>query len=153
MAPGLLQEKVDTIATPVGRLPYHSFFYQPPEKNADNVLYLLSYCDYPPGTMHSDSTALLAEFFQTTLAAAAEAVDGEVRYSDDIRIKKYPGKLWRIDYLDGKAVIKTRAYMVERRFYTIQAIMFYEHSLNPLSDRFIGSFRLLGIPSLKRWNP
>jgi len=143
LVPGPIKQKVDSIETRVGELAYHTFFHQAPGKDSENVLYMISYCDYPEGTLHSDSLELLNEFFQATMEAAASSVRGELIYADDTRLQRYPGKVWRIDYLNGKAVIKTRAYVVQQRYYTVQTIMLRSRSLNRASDKFLDSFRLL----------
>jgi hypothetical protein len=142
-APGEFIEKVDSIPTPVGKLAYHTFFYQPPQKDADNLLYMVSYCDYPEYSVHSDSLDLLDEFFQTTLDAATSSMRGELLYSDRIELQGYPGRIWRIDYLNGRAIVKTRAFLSGRRYFSLQTITLKEKSLNLSSDKFMDSFRLL----------
>jgi hypothetical protein len=104
---------------------------------------MVSYCDYPEGTFPADSTALLEEFFATTIEAATTAVDGEMIYTTDIQLKDHPGKFWRINYLDDKAVIKTKAYMVGDRYYAVQVISYQEGNINNAANRFFDSFRLL----------
>ncbi|RMG78204.1 MAG: hypothetical protein D6714_18500, partial [Bacteroidetes bacterium] len=120
LAPGAMTEKIDSIQTDVGTLAYHVFFHQSDNKDADNLFYMVSYCDYPAGSVHSDSTELLAPFFEATLESAAASVDGKLIYADDIRYDDYPGKFWRIDYLDGQAIIKTKAFLVKNRYYSLQ---------------------------------
>lgn len=142
-APAELIEKVDTIETAVGDLVYHTFYHQADIKKAENAMYMLSYVDYPAGAMHSDSTELLKDFFVETTNAAADAVNGELLYASESEINKFPGQVWRIDYLDGKAVIKTRAFMVNRRYYSLQTISLQERNLNRSSERFLDSFELL----------
>ena len=141
--PGSFTEKVDSLETEVGHLVYHTFFLQTDEKTADNLFYMVSYCDYPASVVFADSVGLAEELFQTTIESAAEAMKGSVAYSSDIQLDKYPGKQWRIDYLDGKAVIKNRAYLVGNRFYSLQTISFKEKSLNSDGTKFFDSFRLL----------
>lgn len=143
LLPGEMKEKLDTIPTSVGALAYHTFYYQPSEKNSDNLVYMVSFCDYPEFTIHSDSTELLREFFDATMDAARRSVRGELTYQDEIEQNGFPGRLWRIDYLDGKAVIKTKALVVGRRYYAVQTITFRNRSLNLSTDRFLDSFRLL----------
>lgn len=143
LAPGPLTEKVDTIGTAIGPIVYHTFFYRSEGEGPENFVYMLSYCDYPEGSVHSDSTQLLNEFFQTTIEAAAASVDGEIIYVDEVFQQDYPGRFWRINYRDDQAVIRTKAYIVKNRYYAIQTIMHRERSLNPASDRFLDSFRLL----------
>ncbi len=142
-SPGILDEKIDTIKTELGPLVYHTFFYQTNEKETDKQIFMVSYCDYPKGIIFADSIGLTDDFFQNSMDVAAESVEGEVRYSSDIQLDSYPGKLWRIDYLNGDAVIKTKAYLVDNRYYAVQTISFYDKNINSSTDRFFDSFRLL----------
>jgi len=144
LTPGDFTEKTDTVKTELGALEYHTFFYQVPnEQEAENLFYMVSYCDYPDFTVHSDSTDLLKEFFNTTIQAAVESVGGTLIYSADISIDNYPGKFWRIEYLKHKAVIKTKAYVVGQRYYALQTISYTKKSLNQSSDKFFNSFHLI----------
>ena len=144
LSPGVFQQQVDSIETPVGELAYHIFFYQPEAKDsADNLIYMLSYCDYPDFSLDADSTELLNEFFEATIESAVESVHGELAYASDRPYFDYPGRIWRIDYLNGQAVIKTRALIVGNRYYALQAATLKGYSLNTASDRFMDSFRLL----------
>ncbi len=143
LSPGAMRPKVDSIATALGTLAYHTFFFEDADKATDNVVYMLSYCDYPEGSLHHDSIELVRDFFKATVEESAFSVAGDVTWSHDIRLGRYPGIFWRVDYKDGRAVIKTRAYLVRNRYYTIQAVMKKERSLNAAADRFLESFRLL----------
>lgn len=135
-------ERADTVETALGELVYHIFLVQKDQK-ADNVMYMISYCDYPEGTVHSDSTEFLQEFFEATMDQAAKAVNGDLIYHDFAWYKNYPGYLWRIDYLDGKALIKTKAFLVRNRYYAIQTVTIRPKSLNLSTDRFMDSFRVI----------
>jgi len=144
LAPGPMQTKIDSIETPVGTLAQHNFVYQPENpKEAENLIYMVSYYDYPEGTIPADSTDLIEAFFDETIAAAAFSINGKVQYSDAVQLDEYPGRLWRIDYLEGKAVIKTRAYLIGQRYFSTQTISLIERHINPSSDKFLDSFRLL----------
>ncbi len=143
LLPGSFTEKTDTVKTDVGQLVYHTFFLQTDEKTADNLFYMVSYCDYPASVVFADSADLVKQFFETTMESAVETVHGELAYSADIQLDKYPGKTWRIDYLEGKAVIKNRAYLVGNRYYALQTISWKEKSLNTDGTHFFDSFRLL----------
>lgn len=143
LVPGDMEKKEIPIETAVGDLIYHSFYYQPTEKDPDNILYMLSYCDYPEGGMHSDSTELLRDFFEVTLESALESVKGELLYSDDIRLQGFPAKLWRLTYKDGEASIKTKAVMAGNRFYVVQTVGFRDKGINPKIDKYLDSFRLI----------
>ena len=135
--------KTDTIDTGIGKVAYHTYFHQADQPDKSNVLYMVSYCDYPIHAMHSDSTELIEEFFESTIDAAKFSIAGDLVYTDDVELNGFPGKFWRIDYLQNQAVIKTKAFIVKNRYYSIQTVMFKKLSLNPDSDRFLESFGLL----------
>jgi hypothetical protein len=143
LTPGALTLKVDTVETAVGKIAYHTFYLQTMEKGADNLFYMVSYCDYPENTFPTDSTALIEAFFQNTVEAAGESVKGNVMYASDFQLQDFPGKIWRIDYLDGKAVIKTKALLVNDRFYSIQTISHRDKNINHDGEKFLESFRIL----------
>lgn len=142
LSPESMIKKVDTVETQIGKLAYHTHFFQD-DLQGENLFYMLSYCDYPEYTVHSDSTALLPDFFEATMESAAKSVNGDLLYADDFSYREYPGKVWRIDYLEGKALIKTRAYLIGRRYYALQTITLKDRSLNTASDKFLDSFRFL----------
>lgn len=142
--PGPMTERVDTIATPLGSMAYHTYMYLVnDEEYAENVFYMVSYCDYPPGALHQDSTELLTAFFAATVSEAVRSVRGQLVYSNAMEYQDYPGHIWRIHFRSGDAVIKTKALIVDDRYYTIQTVMKREMALNRASDTFLDSFRLL----------
>lgn len=145
LSPDAMQHKVDSVTTPLGQLAYHTYFHQPPESEAmaENLMYMVSYCDYPEGTLHQDSAGLLLEFFTATMESAAAAVNGETVYHAERNYKSYPGHFWRIDYLEGQAVIKTWGIVVEHRYYAVQTVTVKKRSLNRSSDNFLDSFQII----------
>lgn len=143
LSPGELTNKADTVKTPLGNLVYHTFFFHTNDKKQENYVYMLSYCDYPELTVHSDSLDLLQDFFHTTIEAAVSSVRGELMYSTDTDLDDYPGKLWRIDYLNGRGIIKTKAVVVDNRYYAVQTVTQKGRAINQASDAFLDSFRLL----------
>ena len=143
LAPGDLIEKVDTSETSVGRLEYHIFYHQPSDEEADNLFYAVHYCQYPEGTLPADSTDLIADFLESTMESAAESVGGKILYSTDIQLDNtHPGKLWRIDFNDGKAVVKSKAYIVNDRFYMVQTVSKQEKNINLDAEKFLDSFKV-----------
>lgn len=140
LTPGDFDKAVDTVRTDLGKLAYHILVYNNTQKNAENLFYMITFCDYPPGTIHSDSTALLKDFFEASIDQAASSVKGEVVYQSDVSLQGYPGKVWRINYLRDQAVIKTKAFMAGNRFYTIQTVTLKDMAMNAASERFFDSF-------------
>ncbi len=143
LAPGEFVEKINEIETPIGKTAYHTFIYQSEDDKADNLVYMVSYCDYPEGSIHSDSLELVKEFFKTTVESSLKSVKGELFYSSEINLGQYPGMLWRINYKDGDATIKTKSFLVGRRYYSVQTITYREKGLNSMIDKFLDSFALI----------
>jgi hypothetical protein len=67
-------------------------------------------------------------------------------YKSYEELSGFPGYFWRVDYLDGKAVIKSKAWLVDNRFYELKTISWKEKNINPSSDKFFESFKLLVAP-------
>ncbi len=144
LTPGEFVESAKEVETEIGTLTYHTFYFQEKEeKSADNLFYMVSYVDYPEGSIHSDSLELLPSFFETTIETAAKSVDGSLLYSSEINLFDYPGRLWRIDYLEEKVTIKTKGILANSRYYNIQTISLKGKNLNPMVDKFLDSFKII----------
>jgi len=143
--PGTFELKVDTLETAMGQQTFYTYFYKVPEiERAENLIYVLSYVDYPEGALHEDSTELVTEFLISTEEAAAEALRGEVIYATDREVNGYPGRIWRIDYKDGEASARTLAFVIGQRYYELKTFTLAGRGLGDASDKFFGSFRYLG---------
>jgi hypothetical protein len=140
--PGAFSEKTTTMKTGIGSLEYHTFTHESTSKDADNIAYIVSYCDYPTGTVHADSTELADAFFETTIAASVNSVRGEMVYTNDISTQHQPGRLWRTDYHRGEYVIKTKAFLVKNRYYAAQVITHRAKSLNASVDIFLEGLKV-----------
>ena len=140
LIPGEMQRNERTIHTDIGEIKYVTHYYQNTESEVENNVYMVSYCDYPAHSIHSDSTDLIEEFFESTLESATKSISGELRYVDKMNYKDYPSRFWRIDYRSGTATIKTRAFLIKNRFYIVQAAMERGKSLNEAADKFMDSF-------------
>ncbi len=145
LSPGDMVHKEQLMETAVGDLLFTTYLYQPEGKNPDNVYYAVSFVDYPEHSIHSDSTEFLESFFHYTIDASVTSVKGDLRYVDHIKLDGFPGRLWRVDYKKGTATIKTKVYMVGRRFYQLQVVMHREKSLNRQQDKFFDSFDFVGV--------
>lgn len=143
LVPANMESGETDIDTELGPITYHTVYCQESGEEVDNYVYMVSYCDYPEFSMHSDSTELLKSFFDATIESATQSVQGELMYSSDITMKDYPGKIWRINYNDNDATIKTKAFVVGNRFYTVQTISLKNKGLNPSIDKFLDSFELI----------
>jgi len=64
-------------------------------------------------------------------------------YAEDALIEGFSGKIWRINVPGSRSVIRSRAFIAADRFYIIRTVASRAKALNPSSDRFLTSFRLL----------
>jgi hypothetical protein len=140
---GAMTEKMAFIETDLGSIETHTFVYQP-EEQEENLVYMIMYYDFPEGSMHSDSTELIKTFFDTTVEEATASVKGTLIYENAMEHEGYPARQWRINYLENKAVIRSRAFIVKNRFYLLQTIGLTEVEQNNVTDFYLNSFRLLG---------
>lgn len=141
--PGDMKEVVQSVETSMGELEYHTFVYRDNNEDADNLIYMISYVDYPEGSIHSDSVDLVNEFLDVSIEESVTSINGKLIYSNDFKIHDYTGKIWRVDYGNNSGVIRTKAFVKESRFYTIQTACIKDKSLNSSSDIFFDSFKLL----------
>ena len=142
LVPATMDEKVTKTTTAIGALAYHTFVCQPAANESENLLYMVSYCDYPEGTVHSDSTELLADFFAATVDESVQSIRGELAYSADFQWAGLPGKVWRVDYNRGTATLRTKILVSKNRVYTLQTACRRAASLNDSADRFFDSFKV-----------
>jgi ribosomal protein L35AE/L33A len=136
-------QKTIPIKTVIGDLEEHTFYQVPPESNAENKFYQVTYVDYPAGTFHKDSTELRELFYQTSLESAALRLGGKVMYSDNVETQFIKGKIWRIDYNRGNSVMKTKAFLFGDRFFTVSVATQKARSRNLEMDKFLDSFHFL----------
>ncbi|MEL6143135.1 MAG: hypothetical protein AAFU67_16155, partial [Bacteroidota bacterium] len=136
------EHHIDTISTPIGEQAYHTFYLQSPSDTADNVIYMLSYVDYPSDALHHDSLTLVKELLDVTIEEAEENLRGEVLFDTERERNGYPGRYWRIDYLNGRASIRTQAFVVGNRYYALQTVSKNALGVNQSTDRFFDSLVL-----------
>ncbi len=134
------QEKI--INSEIGELEMKLFLLQPANGTDENKLYSLNFADYPAGTIHSDSTNLLKDFFDNSRDKSVENVKGKLLSETIIKINGYPGRESRIDFKNGLAIIKQRTYLLKNRIYILQVITLTENSFNVSINKFLDSFKL-----------
>jgi hypothetical protein len=135
-----MEEKVQQIPTPMGELEYHTFVCAPPELDAENKVFLISYVDYPSAILHPDSLDLKRQLLATSIESSVESLKGTLLYQDEITYKGEQGFFWRIDYNKGNAVMKTKAFIVKNRMYLIQVATEKARSRNLEADKYLNSF-------------
>lgn len=141
--PGETEYKITSIPTAIGTIDYHTYLYHQMQDTVATFLYMISYCSYPEGSFPADSTDLIHDFFDATLEQSATSVSGEVVYTDNISYQGFPGLFWRLHYNGGRSVMKTKAYLIRDRFYSLQVATESDYSLDPNINRFFDSFRII----------
>ena len=135
--PGNFKSYIDTFTTDIGKLIYHTYTL------TDSVLnYQLSFLDYPEGSVHSDSTDLLIDFFSSTIEASVESVKGVKKYQAEIKQFEYPGYLWKIEF-GRNQFMKSKAFVAGSRFYTLQVFGDQKYDKSNMDIVFFDSFRFL----------
>ncbi|PHI19705.1 hypothetical protein CEQ90_11695 [Lewinellaceae bacterium SD302] len=143
LIPAEWAHSVDTVTTEVGDLLYHTYYLNTPAVDTvDNVFYMLSYVEYPEGSLHEDSLELVEELLDASEEEAVTRMKGELRFSTKKEIDFHPGRYWRIDYLDGEASMRTQAFVSENRYYAIQTISRIRSGINDSTQKFFGSLNV-----------
>lgn len=145
LAPAELTHSLDSIETAIGVQAYHTFHLQAPDQNrAENIIYALSYVDFPQGSLHHDSLELVTEFLLGTEEEAVRAVGGETVYAADKLLFGYPARQWRIDYPSkgGVASARTLAVVAANRYYELKVFSRSDKGINKSADKFFDSLRI-----------
>jgi hypothetical protein len=138
--PGEMKNGEKKLLTDVGEMHPVTWIYE--GKGDDkNHLYLLSYVDYPSGTFHQDSTALIQELLQVSMETHVSDLNGALAYTSDAPYGQYLGIIYRASYNDNKLVVKSRMVLIGDRFYAIQVYTTSDKSLNADMNRYLESFR------------
>jgi hypothetical protein len=137
-----IEESSQIIVTPIGDLKYISLSSD--EKVGDDIVqYNLSFCDYPAGTFHEDSTELISLFLDETIAASVTSVTGELIYEDVARGRKQQGRIWKVVSEGHNRHFKNMALLDGDRFYNLQVIMPPEKTLDNNANEFFNSFKVM----------
>jgi hypothetical protein len=126
-----------------GKLTMNMALLKPKDSTDLNLIYGLSYTDYPLGSIHSDSTTILESFFNSSRDGAIANVQGELLSETILNLSEYPGRELRINFKNGLALIRSRNYLVKNRLYNLQIITLTKNNFNISINKFLDSFKLL----------
>ncbi|MCU0348295.1 MAG: hypothetical protein MUC59_15240 [Saprospiraceae bacterium] len=108
----------------------------------DNYVYGIISTEYPAGTAHSDDKPAHASIFEHAVNGAVTNVDGKLLSNKEVEINGYPGRDFRIDFQNGLAVIRMKAYLVKNKLFILQTICDPKKEGNISAERFFSSFKL-----------
>ncbi|MDF1696316.1 MAG: hypothetical protein P1U56_10805 [Saprospiraceae bacterium] len=138
-APGEMEKSVKSIKTAVGELQTETYSYQGTAED-ENYLYLVNLVQYPEGAFPPDSLGLINDYLENSISSSVDRVGGELVYSSDLDSNN--GKLFRIKYNDGGAVIKGKSFIKNDVFINVQVFTIQNKSLNDEMDVFLDSFKV-----------
>lgn len=141
--PGEPSKRERVVNSAIGDLKLIMYMFQPADGTDDNVLYGVSFSDFPEGTIHSDSASIIKQFLDNTRDGAIKSIQGKLLSEVEINYKQYPGREQWVDYKNGMATINFRYYLVKNRLYTLQVITLADKSNNKSIGKFMSSFKLV----------
>lgn len=134
--------QVQPLVTELGTIDFN-ICYVESKLNADpNQLYTLGYSDYPINTIHSDSTASVDAFLQSSLDGALLNLNGKLLSKKEITMNGYKGLDFEISISDESIVDHFQTYLVKNRLYVLQVITLKDEKDNQWMEKFFNSFHL-----------
>ena len=130
------------IETEIGTIEQKTFYLN--NDNGPIYFYQLNYIEYPEGSLHSDSTDLMIDFYYETIQGAIKTFNGTLAYDADVEVNGIKGRMYRIDYNNDALSLKAQAFVINNRYYSVQAIYKKGQKINAL-DRFFDSFDIIPI--------
>jgi hypothetical protein len=145
MTKGIFKERLTHATTSIGEITVHNFVYQEESKDREaHPVFVVSYYDFPQGSLHSDSSELSKVFFEETITGAVESISGTLVYKNELSLHGFKGFQWRVNYPNGAGAIKTQAYLVNNRYYSVSLMTYEGNKSNLDANRYFDSFRLIG---------
>ncbi len=139
LTPGPLEARSATVTTQVGDFEVYTLYLNP-EDSVGNYLYLINYYDLPDEMIPKDSVEMVDEFFKNTMDQNISDTNGDLLYSNPIQLGIHPGLMWRSKSEVG--YVKSRAFLINNRFYMLQVFSEVNKGLNNGVDKFLESFTL-----------
>jgi hypothetical protein len=141
--PAAPTEEEQSLESAIGPLKLYIRMYEVLDVEKDeNFAYGMITTEYPVGTIHSDSTQTLEKVFDGAINGCVENVKGKLLSQQVVEINGFPGREFRIDFQDGLATFKMKAFLVKNKMFILQTITDPKKEGNKSAERFLGSFKL-----------
>lgn len=137
---GIFKEVLTHAETGIGKITVHNLVYQ--DKEATSPVFVIMYYDFPEESIHSDSSEVVQDFFKETIESAVASTSGTLIYESEVSLHGFKGKQWRINYSENQGMIKTQAFLVENRYYSLSVMSPTEGGALDI-NKFFNSFRLI----------
>ncbi len=143
LAPANLEENIQVIPSDLGQIEYVTYSCHFKDPSFSNFAYVISYATYPDGMIPADSVHILDDFLNNSMEASAESLKGQIVYVESASQQSVNGLIGRIEYDEGQAVMKTKVFFKDNRYYSLQVFSAAAKSLNNDIDKFLESFKFL----------
>lgn len=133
------------LSTDLGELNMSIFMHEGEEGVDDNILYMISFTDYPTDKVNANKMDELAldEYYKGSVQTSVNNMNGKLLDEKTIDLFGHEGREIKVDYLDGQAIMRMQILLVENRMYAIQTIALAANDNNDDQKRFFNSFELL----------
>ena len=141
--PGKPEQSQKPANTPAGPIKVNLFTYNADVSEHGNRLYLLMYSDYPEAVISSTKRkGIVDTFFKNAIDGAINNIHGKIISMESSPMNKYPGRLVKASFAEGKAMMDIHFYLVKNRFYMLE-VGYQKNELNAVSEKhFFNSFQL-----------
>jgi hypothetical protein len=131
--------------TKSGELDLHIYMHEGDADIDDNILYMVTYIDYPEDQINSEmmDKEALVKFYNGSAQGAASSMSGRVTKETEVKVFGYEARNYRIDYLEGEAIMQMQIILVKNRVYALQTIALTQNDKNAAQNRFFNSLELL----------
>jgi hypothetical protein len=140
--PGEVSIAQDKFTTSIGEIEVITYQCKGDSEDS-NLSYVLQEYDYPENYFPQDSQALIKRVLDTSSEEIANKMKGKIDYSRSIELNGYHGILFRITNKESKIVMKSKTYIIDGTYYSLQVYTKVENSLNDEIDFFLDSFRII----------
>jgi DNA polymerase elongation subunit (family B) len=133
------------LSTKSGDLKMSAFMHEGEEGIDDNIMYMISYIDYPENEVNAETMdkMTLTNFYNESAAGSALSMEGKITEEAEAEVLGYDARNFTIKYLDGKAIMRMQLILVRNRAFAIQTVALAANDKNAAQNRFFNSFELL----------
>ncbi len=144
MAPGPMLRTWQEIDTDMGKVDYYTYHHKRTKDSLTTFAFSISFYRLDTSLIPRSDIDLQDAFLDATVDQSAKSIDGEVIFQDAIKYRlQFPGRYWRLHAQDGELVIKTKAYLTDAYFYSVQVAVQKAYALSPDIERFLDSFQII----------
>jgi hypothetical protein len=119
--PGMPVKSEKIANTPSGPIKMNIFSYDGDLAEVGNKMYMLMYSDYPEDVISSKKRrGLVDTFFKNSIDGAVNSIHGKLVSTENADFNKYPGRLVKVLFAEGKGFLDIHFYLVNNRMYMLE---------------------------------